>query len=249
MGARSILSVIWPFLFGSIREIQLSEFQQTHSETAAIVELQPTQVTVGMREVELKRRSWRARDCDDAARYLSTHGVPVILGPGARLFIADGHHRTRALYDEGVVNVPICVVANVSDLSNDEFWRFLSNRCWVHPFDANGKRCPYEALPKMVGEIVDDPYRSLAGALRRAGGYAKNRLPFSEFRWANYLRMRIGRQIVDSDFSGALALAMNLALSREAEALPGWRPLPTAEFSGTSNYAAGTAGADRACRL
>lgn len=203
----------------------MTEFQQTHCGTAAIVELLPTQVTVGMREVEFKRKTWRARDRDDAARYLTTHSVPVILGPGARLFIVDRHHLTRALFDEGVVNVPIRVIADVSDLSNDEFWRILEYRHWTHPFDEEGERCAYENLPKFVGDLVDDPFRSLAGALRRAGGYSKEMSPFSEFRWADYLRSRIEREVVESDFSGALALAMNLALSRETEALPGWRPL------------------------
>src|SRR5436305_4773273 len=31
----------------------------------------------------------------------------------------------------------------------------------------------------------DDPYRSLAGEVRRAGGYAKEATPFSEFLWAS----------------------------------------------------------------
>jgi hypothetical protein len=175
-----------------------------------------------LREVEFKRKTWRARGRDDAARYLATHSVPVVLGPGARLFIVDRHHLTRALYDEGVVNVPICVIANLSDLSNDEFWRILEDRRWTHPFDDEGERCAYEVLPKFVGDLVDDPFRSLAGALKRAGGYKKDKSPFSEFRWADFLRARIERRVVEFDFSGALELAMNLARSRDAEALPGW---------------------------
>jgi hypothetical protein len=66
----------------------------------------------------------------------------------------------------------------------------------------------------------------LAGALRRAGGYAKNKAPFSEFRWADYLRCRIPRELVEHHFGHALALAMNLAQSTEAAVLPGWRRHP-----------------------
>ena len=36
--------------------------------------------------------------------------------------------------------------------------------------------------------LVDDPYRSLAGLARKAGTYDKVDVPFTEFKWANYLR-------------------------------------------------------------
>ena len=39
-------------------------------------------------------------------------------------------------------------------------------------------------------DLVDDPFRSLAGELRRVGGYAKDTTPFSEFLWADFLRRR-----------------------------------------------------------
>ena len=37
-----------------------------------------------------------------------------------------------------------------------------------------------------VAELIDDPFRSLAGELRRAGGFAKDTTPFSEFLWADF---------------------------------------------------------------
>ena len=77
-------------------------------------------------------------------------------------------------------------------------------------------------MPTSVDDLIDDPFRSLAGAVKRAGGYAKDRSPFSEFRWADFLRCQIARELVECDFGRALALAMNLAQSTEAAALPGW---------------------------
>jgi hypothetical protein len=41
-------------------------------------------------------------------------------------------------------------------------------------------------LPKTVAGLIDDPFRSLAGELRRAGGFAKDTTPFSEFLWADF---------------------------------------------------------------
>ena len=73
-----------------------------------------------------------------------------------------------------------------------------------------------------MGELVDDPFRSLAGELRRAGGYAKDTTPFSEFLWADFLRRRIKRKTVEVDFSHALEKALQLAKSHDAGYLPGW---------------------------
>ena len=74
--------------------------------------------------------------------------------------------------------------------------------------------------------MQDDPFRSLAGTLKRAGGYAKDEAPFSEFKWADFLRCRFPRELVEHDFGRALAMAMHLARGAEAAALPGWRRLP-----------------------
>jgi hypothetical protein len=70
--------------------------------------------------------------------------------------------------------------------------------------------------------MTDDPYRSLAGELRRAGGYAKDITPFSEFIWADFLRRRVKRQLVDDDFPAALTRALKLAKDGAAGYLPGW---------------------------
>ena len=52
--------------------------------------------------------------------------------------------------------------------------------CILRP---GSRRCHYRDIPKSVTELVDDPFRSLAGELRRAGGYAKDTTPFSELIW------------------------------------------------------------------
>jgi len=98
----------------------------------------------------------------------------------------------------------------------------LDNRGWMHPFDAEGKRRDYAAIPKAIKDLDDDPFRSLAGELRRAGGYAKDTTPFSEFLWADFLRRRIGRKAVEADFDAALNRALKEAKGDAAGYLPGW---------------------------
>ena len=70
--------------------------------------------------------------------------------------------------------------------------------------------------------MADDPFRSLAGELRRAGGFAMDVTPFSEFIWADFLRRRMKRASVEADFSAALAEALTFARKPGASFLPGW---------------------------
>jgi hypothetical protein len=79
-----------------------------------------------------------------------------------------------------------------------------------------------DAIPKTIASLSDDPYRSLAGELRRLGGYAKDTTPFSEFIWADFLRRRIKPSAVAKDFEKAMAKALVLAKSLAAGHLPGW---------------------------
>ncbi|KAF1019003.1 MAG: hypothetical protein GAK37_03752 [Pseudomonas sp.] len=65
-------------------------------------------------------------------------------------------------------------------------------------------------------------YRSLAGMLRTAGGYAKDATPFSEFLWADFFRSRIGSDLIGQLNNRLLSKAMVLARSQEARYLPGW---------------------------
>jgi hypothetical protein len=80
----------------------------------------------------------------------------------------------------------------------------------------------FSQIPKRVDRLKDDPFRSLAGELRRAGGFAKDTTPFSEFLWADFLRRRLHRQHVEKHFSAAVRQAVQLAKSQDAHYLPGW---------------------------
>jgi hypothetical protein len=184
--------------------------------------LRPTQITVGMREVNSKRRGWRKKKGRKGATFLGKHMIPVILGPDGLHYVIDHHHLARALHDEGVKDVLVSVVANLSMVEPDAFWIILDNRSWMHPFDDKGRRRDYADIPKSVSDLVDDPFRSLAGELRRVGGFAKDTTPFSEFLWADFLRRRVKRKLVEQDFDRALTMAMKFAKSQDAIYLPGW---------------------------
>jgi hypothetical protein len=187
----------------------------------AIEALRPTQITVGMREVEAKRKRWREfrKNKED---FLGKHMIPVIKGPQDRYYVIDHHHLALALHREGVKEIAVTIVADLRKVDKEAFWVYLDNRAWMHPFDRDGRRCEYKELPKKITGLVDDPFRSLAGELRRSGGFAKDTTPFSEFLWADFLRRRIKRRVIDTDFSSALEQALHLAKSADADYLPGW---------------------------
>ena len=195
---------------------------EPHATAVEILKLRPTQISVGMREVAEKRQEWRRHAEHNGPDYLGRHMVPVILGPKGRLYLVDHHHLVRALHDEGVERVLTTVIADLSSLEKDEFWSVMDHKHWMYPFDENGKRQPHERFGKTVEDLVDDPYRSLAGSVRRVGGYAKDLTPFSEFMWADFFRRRIEIKLLSEDFDEAMKQALKLAGSPIARYLPGW---------------------------
>lgn len=187
-----------------------------------VEDLRPTQMTVGLREVALKRRELRAMPSAKAGVFLGHHFIPVVVGPKRRYHVIDHHHLARALYEEGLREVFVNVISDLSHLDKGAFWVVLDNRAWMHPFDASGNRRPYADIPKSVDKLVDDPYRSLAGEVRRLGGYAKDATPFAEFLWADFFRRRLSVALLNENFDKASRQALQLARQREASYLPGW---------------------------
>jgi hypothetical protein len=187
-----------------------------------ILSLRPTQITLGMNEVRQKRDAWRQKTAQDLTRFLESHMVPTIVGLGGAHYLIDHHHLARALYESGVESVFVTVVADLSRLGADHFWNMMDFHGWTHPYDSRGRRRPFSDLPRTVKSMEDDPYRSLAGELRAVGGFAKDSTPFSEFLWADFLRPRIKLKAIKADFNAALARALALSKTPDADYLPGW---------------------------
>ena len=92
---------------------------------------------------------------------------------------------------EEVETVFVSFTRDLSNLALDEFWVVLDHLQLAHPYDADGVRQPFTDMPRKLPKLADDPYRSLSAEVRRAGGYAKETAPFSEFLWADFFRRRI----------------------------------------------------------
>lgn len=184
--------------------------------------LHPTQITVGKLEVAQKRKQWSTLGKKSRSATLASHWFPAIAGPDGKFYIVDHHHFGLALLEEGVKNVSVMLLKDLSWLDPAKFWSVMDHHQWVHPYDASGVRQDYHGLPYHLSHLQDDPYRSLAGELRKAGGYAKDVTPFSEFLWADFLRSHIPLPLVAQQFSKALSKAKKLAGTQAARYLPGW---------------------------
>jgi hypothetical protein len=192
-----------------------------------ILSLRPTQMTVGLREVKEKRKRFREQKKKKQQETLGKHMIPVVRGPDLRYYVVDHHHLARALHEEGIENILVTVIGDLSMVEKDAFWGVMDNKRWVYPYDAKGDRRHFKDLPKSITELKDDPFRSLAGELRRSGGFAKDTTPFSEFLWADFLRRKISNKAVEENFTKAMEKSLALAKSPAAVYLPGWcGPVP-----------------------
>jgi hypothetical protein len=188
----------------------------------AVADLCPTQITVGMIEVRDKRKHLEQLGHHARRKYLEAHPVPAVFGPAGALYITDHHHLARALWEAGIASGLFLVEADFTALHPQAFWVEMDARHWVHPIDAEGRRHGVDALPKHVKGLVDDPYRSLAGYVRDAGGYVKTETAFAEFLWADFFRHRVPIGPGREGFEVAVRTALALAHDPAARHLPGF---------------------------
>src|SRR5579871_910588 len=126
-----------------------------------IDDLRPTQMTVGMREVKEKRKRWREQERKKQEDALGKHLIPVVRGPDKRYYVVDHHHLARALHEEGVKDILVTVIGDLSMVERDVFWGVMDNKRWVYPYNAKGDRCHFREIPKSIKDLKDDPFRSL----------------------------------------------------------------------------------------
>jgi hypothetical protein len=191
-------------------------------ERASLLKLRPTQFSVGYAEVALKASDWKKLKRKQREHAIQSHSFPAVLGPHHEYYIVDHHHLGIALLEEGVKEVWVTKLDDMSWLDQYTFWRTMEFRAWAHLYDHKGRRRPYTDMPSKLTQLEDDPYRSLAGLVRTGGGYAKDEAPFSEFLWADFFRSRIPVRQIRQSQAQAVKAGLKLAHSRDARYLPGW---------------------------
>jgi hypothetical protein len=189
-----------------------------------VLELRPTQFAVGMKEVERKVKKLKAMSAKELEEYLDSHKVPIVVCPDQQAHVIDHHHLVRACWEAGIEKVMTVVHENLEHVKGSEFWKTMTHKNWSHLFDQFGQGPhPANRLPLDVRGMADDPYRSLAWAVREAGGYEKNTEPFSEFKWADFFRKHVEIPRSAEGFERAVSQAMELCAQSEAKHLPGYK--------------------------
>jgi hypothetical protein len=189
-----------------------------------VTELRPTQFALGMIEVEHKIKHLSSMSAAELDEYLHSHPVPVVRSPQNELFLIDHHHLVRAAWELDIAKVCVQLLNDLSHLPNDRFWKHMADANWMHPYDQFG-RGPHspELLPHGVRGLADDPFRSLAWAIRERGGFEKTEQPFCEFHWADHFRKHVKLGHARKDFEAAIEHAMHVCKQPEAKHLPGYR--------------------------
>lgn len=200
-----------------------------------ISDLHPTQASVGMAAVRIKEEKLKGKmeegSASDFLTYLwkERNREPVIIGPHGIFYITDHHHLARALYDLGVAETYCTIIGNRSHAKPDDFWEKLKDKKQVYLKDQNGNPITPRDLPTSIKDLSNDPFRSLAGAVRRSCGFEKGDSPedFMEFQWADYLRAHwaqtgIATEDIDTKFDRATSKALELAAKKDADSLPGY---------------------------
>ena len=184
--------------------------------------LHPTQLTLGLKEVERRAALMRDLSGRELRALLEAKVVPYVIGPGRRLYMIDHHHLCRALVSVGHDTVLLGPErADWSALDLKDFWHRMEGEglCW--PIDVEGNRRPCVKIPRHVRELTDNPWRTLARGVR-GKAYSNEDTPFQEFMWGNYYRSFMTTRLLEADIVLAEKLAVKLSRLDEAQDLPGY---------------------------
>lgn len=204
--------------------------------------LRPTQLACGWQEVEAKEWEILNLKRTKLEIFLKKNAIPVVAGPNGKMYLVDRHHMGLAILrladrwdweeknNENKNPYNHCFVKVIADYSNEnmsknDFYKKLEADGMLHPFNEKGVRVDIHDIPVSLSDLRNDPYRALAGFTRKAGGYNKSPIPYSEFKWADYFRNRIPESLIKSNIQGALSIALDLAMNAEAKNLPGYTGL------------------------
>jgi hypothetical protein len=176
-----------------------------------------------MIEVHDKRTKLEGLTKHEQRDFLEAHPIPAVWGPDGKLYITDHHHLGRAASEAGIDTGFFWIEADFSSVRIAHFWPQMDASRWVHPIDQHGTLCSFEDIPDHLEKLRDDPYRSLAGYVRNAGGYDKTPAAFAEFVWADFFRPRVVIGPTRRDFYNSVDIALKLASSTQAANLPGYK--------------------------
>lgn len=196
---------------------------------AKVLELRPTQYAVGMLEIDEKIKEVTTFSKSKLKAYIKENPVPVVKSHEGYLYIVDKHHFLSVCYHLGIKKVRVKLVKDFSEMkiSYTAFWKWMAKSRNTYPFCQFGEG-PRDALylPHDIRGLADDPYRSIAWFVRKAGAFDNSEKNFAEFHWANFFRSKnLLKKYGRDGLPKALEVAVKLSQSPEAKKLPGYGKL------------------------
>lgn len=122
----------------------------------------------GLIEVGKKTAGFNLLSPSQLQSTLLTDIEPVVIGPGGKLYLTDGHHTFTAL-DKSIygsnTNVYVNVIANYSNLTLSQFYQTMQSQNLLLPLDKGVAQTVDTAtgspLPTSLTGLTNDPYRGL----------------------------------------------------------------------------------------
>ena len=175
-----------------------------------VLTLKPTQFAVGMLEVDEKILIVKKYGKKQRREFVDEHPVPVVVSPWGPLrrgppSLSGGllPLRDQEGADHGHQGLK-------SKMSYAQFWKWMSKSRNSYPYCQFGEG-PRLALylPRDIPPPADDPYRSLAWFVRKAGGFEGSERNYAESKWAGFFR---ARRLLDRSGPRGLAQALPKAV-------------------------------------
>ncbi|HGY5248058.1 TPA: ParB-like protein [Aeromonas salmonicida subsp. pectinolytica] len=187
-----------------------------------IDQLHPTQGGVGQIQVDNTQAELAGKSEKQLDKVMKKKEIPIVIAPDGGYWLVDRHHLTKALWQLGVKQARVKVIARLQDKSS--FWSQMQGNHWAWLKDEKGAPLTPEQLPAHIGDLPDYPYRTVAGMLQDAGYFEKrDQVYFVEFAWASWLGQQLGWLPVDgASLMERLNQAKRLACSSKASDLPGY---------------------------
>jgi autotransporter-associated beta strand protein len=128
----------------------------------------PTQMNEGFAEVGKKTAGFDLLAPSQLQGNLLTDIEPVVIGPGGKLYLTDGHHTFTALENSIYGNNPnvfVNVIANYSNLTTSQFFQTMQSQNLLLPLNDGVPQTLNTAtgapLPTSLTGLTSDPYRGL----------------------------------------------------------------------------------------
>lgn len=148
-------------------------------------------------------------DSRELSEWIETKPLRVIAVSDEDLRVIDGHHMARILYLLGKQEAKVIVYFDEAflELSENEIWNLFKQNGWIHLRDRDRNSIHPHEIPRFIGDLNDDPFRSLAWMLKKLKTFKKTGVSFQEFIWADFLHSEFVEQGLDVGFfkSGGLS--------------------------------------------